>query len=88
MRWGAAGCSPGRGAVPPGNNDWYNAAYPQPDIYGPDTEPLAECWFKASSHELVSRASGYLAILDAHTSPGRRPSPLSREQSSTRTDGR
>ena len=27
------------------NNDWYNAAYPHPDGYGPDTDPLAECWF-------------------------------------------
>jgi len=49
------------------NNDWYNAAYPEPDVYGPDTDPLAECWFKASSHELLSRVSGYLAILDAHS---------------------
>jgi hypothetical protein len=49
------------------NNDWYNAAYPEPDIYGPDINPLAECWFKACSCELVSRVSGYLAILDAHS---------------------
>ena len=49
------------------NNDWYNAAYPESDIYGPDINPLAECWFKASSCELVSRVSGYLAILDAHS---------------------
>lgn len=49
------------------NNDWYNAAYAQPDVYGPDRNPLAECWFKASSRELVSRVRGYLAILDAHS---------------------
>ena len=49
------------------NNDWYNAAYAEPDVYGPDTDPLAECWFKASSHELLGRVSGYLTILDAHS---------------------
>jgi hypothetical protein len=49
------------------NNDWYNAAYPEPDVYSSDTDPLAECWFKASSHELLNRVSGYLAILDAHS---------------------
>ena len=49
------------------NNDWYNAAYPEPDVYGPGTDPLAECWFKVSSGELVSRVRGYLAILDAHS---------------------
>lgn len=49
------------------NNDWYDSAYPQPGVYGPDTDPLAECWFKASAHELLRRVSGYLAILDAHS---------------------
>ena len=49
------------------NNDWYDAAYVEPDVYGPDTDPLAECWFKAGSRELLSRVSGYLAILDAHS---------------------
>lgn len=62
------------------NNDWYDATYPEPDVYGPDTDPLAECWFKVTSHELVHRVSGYLTILDAHsiaweevrtTNPGR-----------------
>jgi hypothetical protein len=48
------------------NNDWYNTAYPQPGIYGPDIDPLAECWFKTSARELVDRVSSYLAILDAH----------------------
>jgi hypothetical protein len=48
------------------NNDWYNAAYPEPDVYGPDTDPLAECWFKVTSGELMTRVTGYLTILDAH----------------------
>jgi hypothetical protein len=49
------------------NNDWYDATYAEPDVYGPATDPLAECWFKASAHELLSRVSGYLTILDAHS---------------------
>jgi hypothetical protein len=24
------------------NNDWYDAAYAEPDVYGPGTDPLAE----------------------------------------------
>jgi hypothetical protein len=48
------------------NNDWYNTAYTKPDVYGPDTDPLAACWFKITAQELVSRVGGYLAILDAH----------------------
>lgn len=52
------------------NNDWYDAAYPDPGvaagIYGGQAERGAAAWFKSTSTELIARVSGYLAILDAH----------------------
>jgi hypothetical protein len=49
------------------NNDWYDATYPNPDVYASGVDPLAECWFKVTAGELVDRVNGYLAILDAHS---------------------
>jgi len=53
------------------NNDWYDAAYPDPAladpaVYDQAVNPDAEAWFKTSALELLGRVSGYLAILDAH----------------------
>ena len=53
------------------NNDWYDAAYPDParigtSAYDPDINPNAAAWFKPAASELLSRVHGYLAILDAH----------------------
>lgn len=67
------------------NNDWYNAAYPDPtrvgdSAYDQQANPHAAAWFKPAASELISRIHGYLAILDAHqiaweraqtTDPGR-----------------
>lgn len=51
------------------NNDWYDAAYPDPGaaegIYRDNAGPSA-AWFKETSTELIARVTGYLAILDAH----------------------
>ena len=52
------------------NNDWYDAAYPDPGVaagsYGDGADPAAAAWFKGASTELIARVTGYLAILDAH----------------------
>jgi hypothetical protein len=53
------------------NNAWYDAAYPEPcrthpATYDPAVNPHAAAWFKSTSMELIDRAQGYLAILDAH----------------------
>jgi hypothetical protein len=67
------------------NNDWYDAAYPDPcqadpTVYDRSVNPLAAAWFKSTASHLIDRTSGYLAILDAHnvawehlraTDPGR-----------------
>jgi len=54
------------------NNAWYDAAYPDPcvknpTVYDQDANPAAAAWFKPTARELLSRVSGYLAILDAHS---------------------
>jgi hypothetical protein len=53
------------------NNDWYDAAYPEPcrthpATYDPAVNPHAAAWFKSTSSQLIDRVQGYLAILDAH----------------------
>src|SRR5687768_3422031 len=53
------------------NNDWYDAAYPDPmtvdaTVYDRAINPGAAAWFKAGATHLVDRVPGYLAILDAH----------------------
>lgn len=48
------------------NNAWYDAAYPEPPIYGDHLHPHAAAWFKTSASDLIRRITGYLSILDAH----------------------
>ncbi|GAA2293026.1 hypothetical protein [Streptomyces violaceusniger] len=53
------------------NNDWYNAAYPDPStvdptVYDHALHPGAAAWFKSTSRELITRVDGYLEILTAH----------------------
>lgn len=51
------------------NNDWYDAAYPDPYRDGylvPAADPRAFSWFRPTSTALIERVRGYLAILDAH----------------------
>ncbi|MGW7413721.1 hypothetical protein [Streptomyces sp. NPDC054863] len=53
------------------NNDWYDAAYPEPSsidpsVYDHAVNPGAVAWFKVGSVELIGRVPGYLEILDAH----------------------
>ncbi|MCX4725072.1 hypothetical protein [Streptomyces sp. NBC_01306] len=65
------------------NNDWYNAAYPDPSttdptVYDYELHPGAVAWFKSTAAHLIDRVSGYLEILDAHGVPCERiesPSP-------------
>ncbi|AEM88408.1 hypothetical protein Strvi_9118 [Streptomyces violaceusniger Tu 4113] len=53
------------------NNDWYNAAYPDPSsvdpgVYDRELHPGAAAWFKSTSQDLIKRVDGYLEILAAH----------------------
>ncbi|MBB5869258.1 hypothetical protein F4553_002637 [Allocatelliglobosispora scoriae] len=53
------------------NNDWYDAAYPDPatvdaTVYDRELHPGAAAWFKVSAQHLVERVDGYLEILTAH----------------------
>ncbi|OMI38687.1 hypothetical protein SPAR_14723 [Streptomyces sparsogenes DSM 40356] len=53
------------------NNDWYNAAYPDPSsvdptVYDRALHPGAAAWFKSTSRDLIKRVDGYLEILAAH----------------------
>lgn len=53
------------------SNDWYDAAYLDPESVDPtvfdrERNPLAACWFKASAEELLARVPGYLALLDRY----------------------
>ncbi len=53
------------------NNDWYNAAYPDPStvdptVYDHELHPGAAAWFKSTSQDLIKRVDGYLEILAAH----------------------
>lgn len=52
-------------------NAWFEDNFTDPStvdasIYDRNANPGAVAWFKESSAELVARASGYLAILEAH----------------------
>ncbi|MEU7184159.1 MULTISPECIES: hypothetical protein [Streptomyces] len=56
------------------NNDWYDANYPNPSdtdptVYDRTLNPGAVAWFKSTSHDLIARVDGYLAILAAHHIP-------------------
>ncbi|MGD6744845.1 hypothetical protein ACOKM3_23780 [Streptomyces sp. BH106] len=53
------------------NNDWYDAAYPDPStvdptVYDHEVNPGAAAWFKPSATHLLDRVPGYLEILAAH----------------------
>jgi len=48
------------------NNDWYDAAFPQPPVYREKVHPRAAAWFKSTASDFLERVPGYLAILDAH----------------------
>jgi hypothetical protein len=53
------------------NNDWYDAAYPDPcrthpQVYDQTLNPYAAAWFKTTATHLTDRIPGYLAVLDAH----------------------
>ncbi|WP_205327618.1 hypothetical protein [Glycomyces sp. YM15] len=53
------------------NNDWYNAAYPDPStvdptVYDHEVHAGAAAWFKPSATHLLERVPGYLEILTAH----------------------
>ena len=56
------------------NNDWLDAAYPDPALidpalFGPATHAVATCWFKGTADHLLSRVPGYLALLDRYGVP-------------------
>ena len=53
------------------NNDWYDAAYPDPaqvdpSLFDKTLHPLLSCWFKADAAHLVNRVDGYLELLDRY----------------------
>lgn len=53
------------------NNDWYDAAYPNPaasdpSVYDHDINPGAAAWFKSTAVHLLVPVDGYLEILAAH----------------------
>ncbi|MEV3855878.1 hypothetical protein AB0J38_16330 [Streptomyces sp. NPDC050095] len=53
------------------NNDWYDAAYPDPStvdptVYDAETNPGAHAWFKPTATHLIERVPGYLSVLAAH----------------------
>lgn len=67
------------------NNDWMDAAYPDPatvvpGLFDMSRHPVIECWFKETARHLLARVPGYLELLDRHgvawverrtSSPGR-----------------
>lgn len=53
------------------NNDWLDAAYPDPAAIDPSLfdrsrNPIVACWFKGSAQHLLSRVPGYLDLLDRY----------------------
>lgn len=49
-------------------NNWYDAAYPDPNsvdpgIYDDAVNPHAQAWFKSSADHLLARIPGYLDLL-------------------------
>lgn len=67
------------------NNAWYDARYPNPcdtnpSAYDPAVNSHAAAWFKPTASELISRISGYLSILNAHS--------VAWEEARTRDPGR
>lgn len=55
-------------------NDWYDAAYPNPTelgdpAYDRELHPLAAAWFKDTATHLLERIPRHLGLLDAHAVP-------------------
>lgn len=53
------------------NNDWLNAAYPNPaeavpTLFERSINPVATCWFKSSATCVLGRVPGYLDLLDRY----------------------
>lgn len=53
------------------NNDWLDAAYPDPasvdpTLFDKSAHPVVSCWFKATAHPLLDRVAGYLDLLDRY----------------------
>ena len=50
------------------NNEWYDAAYPDPYAALPSlsARPLAASWFRSDARPLLDRVPGYLAVLENH----------------------
>ncbi|SDO50464.1 hypothetical protein SAMN05216368_12031 [Cryobacterium flavum] len=53
------------------NNDWFNAAYANPGaidstLFDRSVHPRTVCWFKTSANHLLTRATGYLNLLDRY----------------------
>lgn len=51
------------------NNDWFDAAYPDPATVDPtlfDGSIPVSCWFKDTAVHLLERVPGYLALLDRY----------------------
>lgn len=53
------------------NNDWYDAAYPNPadrdpSLFDKAIHPQASCWFKTGATDLIARVDGYLHLLDRY----------------------
>jgi len=53
------------------NNDWFDAAYPDPatvdpTLFEPTKNPIVTCWFKDTATHLLDRVDGYLGLLQRH----------------------
>ncbi|HEX4728049.1 MAG TPA: hypothetical protein VH298_09640 [Jatrophihabitans sp.] len=51
------------------NNDWLDAAYPDPATVDPslfDGSVPVSCWFKSTAGHLLARVPGYLDLLDRY----------------------
>jgi hypothetical protein len=54
------------------NNDWLDAAYPDPATTDPTlfdrrVHPTVSCWFKSTAIHLLARVPGYLDLLDRYS---------------------
>ena len=53
------------------NNDWFDAAYPDPgradpSLFDREQRPATTCWFRDSPAHLLERVPGYLQLLDRY----------------------
>jgi hypothetical protein len=56
------------------NNDWLNAAYPDPasadpTLFDKTKNPVVTCWFKSTAAHPLDRVPGYLSLLDQYGIP-------------------